>query len=130
MSKLADKKGSAIELAIFMLLFVFALCSLVVSLVYVSTINRNSQLADKSRKVEMEQIGEAFVQGTLFVENDTLKSPTWIDTDKYVLTISNENGKQTLTVTSGIYVLTVEKDGNNVLAWTYEKLPETPETDN
>lgn len=111
MKILKNKKGLGMEMAIVMLVVVFAFCTLITTIAYSLSVSKKREYDDLKQRVTLDRIGESFL--SVGVEAVV---PEGSD---YTLSFENEN--KTLKVKSGEEVVfIVQVDGeNNVTRWQY-----------
>ena len=98
---LKNKKGIAIETAVFMMIIIFALCTLIVTITLYSRQHVERSKNDFAEQVEIDQIGEQFI-GTLHGTIGSIEYEGYYtieDVDNYhILTVYDDNGKVILNV--------------------------------
>lgn len=119
MNILKSKKGVAIENALLFMMIIFGLCFLVS---FVALIGHHQYRLDKTlimNRVELDQIGEAFVESIREPREFTYTSA------KYDWSVGTEGSDKVLTVTSKSgesVLLYVKVDGaGNPTVWRYSK---------
>ena len=114
------KKGVAIELALLLMLAVFALCTLLVSLALISKDSSDKQFSSLEQKLVLDQVGLSFVNANTnedFLLDSSLATTytatTSVDGDGVrKLIIKNHSTTQT--------VFTVMLDSSNkIIEWKY-----------
>lgn len=122
MNILKSKKGVAIENALLFMMIIFGLCFLVS---FVALIGHHQYRLDDTlimNRVELDQIGEAFVQDASSFETNG-------DIDNYKYTVVGDVLKvyhKTATVSNENVLLYVEVDGDKPVVWRYSEKPTTP----
>ena len=114
------KKGVAIELALLLMLAVFALCTLLVSLALISKDSSDKQFSSLEQKLVLDQVGLSFVNANTNEDFSldsslatTYTATTSVDGDGVLkLIIKNQSTTQT--------VFTVMLDSSNkIIEWKY-----------
>ena len=114
------KKGVAIELALLLMLAVFALCTLLVSLALISKDSSDKQFSSLEQKLVLDQVGLSFVNANTNEDFSldsslatTYTATTSVDGDGVLkLIIKNQSTTQT--------VFTVMLDiSNKIIEWKY-----------
>lgn len=109
MKVIKSKKGAGIELAIFMLVIVFAFCTLIISVAYSVSLSKHKEFNDLKTKTTLDRLGEAFIQ------NQELSVPENYEYDidgRDKLTIFDSTTKETL------FIVELDNAGN-VTRWQY-----------
>lgn len=114
MNILKSKKGVAIENALLFMMIIFGLCFLVS---FVALIGHHQYRLDKTlieNRVELDQIGEAFVQAPNAYEYTGDEYGCSIASDRSSITVTSKSG--------GSVLLYVEVDGaGNPTVWRYSQ---------
>ncbi|GEM_PF-5582505 len=128
---LKNKKGIAIETAVFMMIVIFALCTLIVTITLYSRQHSIKANNDFINRVNLDKVGEKFIAAlnAALKENNDADS---FDFDGKVYSIISDGNERILTVydDNGKVVLNVvaEPDGGNytIKRWScFEKASET-----
>ncbi len=109
---LKNKKGIAIETAVFMMIVIFALCTLIVTITLYSRQHSIKANNDFINRVNLDQVGESFIaalrknnNADSFVIDEKVYSII-SDGNERILTVYDDNGKVVLNVVA-------EPDGGN-----------------
>ena len=128
-----NKKGIALETAIWFMLAIAALSTLLISLSLIGNYQIKIEQMALQRKVEVDQIGEIYISylETHPMENEVVFPNDAYDTEKYrvqangtSLTVYRNNGSST-----PLLYVEAKRDINgvvNIIAWRYS-LPESSE---
>ncbi|MBO4861134.1 MAG: hypothetical protein J5530_06280 [Clostridia bacterium] len=123
---LKNKKGIAIETAVFMMIIIFALCTLIVTITLYSRQHSIKANNDFINRVNLDKVGEKFIAALRNNDADSFafdgKYSIISDGNERILTVYDDNGKVVLNVVA-------EPDGGNYIIkrWScFEKASETP----
>jgi len=108
-SILKNKSGVAIELALTMLVFVFALCSVILVITKTTWVSKKQTLKIHNIYAELDEIGEKFVEDSSVDALD--EYDYYCEIDGNTLIVKKQEG--------GNALLKVEKDGTEIKKWIY-----------
>ena len=114
------KKGIAIELALLLMVVIFALCTLLVSIALISRDNVDKQFSSLEQKLVLDQVGLSFANAG---SNEDFSLDSSLATTYSATTSVDNNGVRKLVIklqTTTKTVFTVKLDSSNkIIEWKY-----------